>query len=95
LQLLFSKAKKDDYFGVARSAIQWNLVDIARSEIFTGEEQFHPKQLSKLLEISLIDNRPEFIKLLIESGVSLNNFLTVGRLYYLYNSKQVDIFKNF
>jgi hypothetical protein len=84
------KAKKDDYFADLKLAIQWNRIDIAKSEIFTGDEHFHPEQLFKLLEISLIDNKPEFVKLLIENGANLESFLTYGRLYYLYNSKQVN-----
>ena len=43
----------------------------------------------KLLEIALIDNKPEFVKLFIENGINLDSFLTYGRLYYLYNSRKV------
>ena len=72
-------------------ALYWNRIDIAKSDIFTGEEIFDSTQLSKLLEIALIDDKPEFVKLLLENGTSLESFLTYGRLYYLYNAKSVRI----
>jgi hypothetical protein len=43
--------------------LTWNQVDLARNEIFTGEERFSPEQLTELLEIALVENRPEFVKL--------------------------------
>lgn len=90
-------------------SLQWNRIDIAKSDIFTGDEHLHPDQLGKLLEIALIENKPEFVKLceyqsikthcilshqqllilVIENGTNLDNFLTYGRIYYLYNSKKV------
>jgi hypothetical protein len=43
--------------------MQWNQLDMARDEIFTGQEQFKATELSELLEIALVDNKPEFVKL--------------------------------
>lgn len=63
-----------------------NRVDIAKADIFNGEESFSSDQLSKILELALVENRPEFVELLLQNGADLNCFLTYDRLYYLYNS---------
>ncbi len=70
-------------------AIDWNRKDIAKNETLSGDERFNHDELGKLLEIALVDNKPEFVKLIIENRVNLDSFLTYGRLYYLYNSKKV------
>jgi hypothetical protein len=38
-------------------------VNLAKNEIFTGEERFSPGQLCELLEIALVENKPEFVEL--------------------------------
>jgi hypothetical protein len=70
-------------------ALQWNRVDIAKAEIFNGEELFTINQLNKLLELALIENKPDFVELLLTNGANLSTFLTYGRLYYLYNSHTI------
>ncbi len=69
--------------------MQLNRIGFAR-EIFNGEEDFTPSQLEKILEIALIENKPEFVELLLQNGADLKSFLTYGRLYYLYNSVKIQ-----
>ena len=72
-------------------ALKWNRIDMAmKNELFSGEYRPSQAELSKLLEIALIENKPEFVKLLLENGTNLKTFLTYGRLYYLYNSSKVN-----
>ncbi len=71
-------------------ALQWNRIDIAQSDIFTGKEHLNSDQMLKLLEIALVDNKPDFVKLLIENGANMDSFLTTKRLYYLFNSEKVN-----
>ncbi|CAF1036957.1 unnamed protein product [Brachionus calyciflorus] len=85
----FLDSQKGKHFDNLRLATQWNRIDIAKNNILIGEEEFTSDQLSKLLEIALIDNKPEFVQLFLENGANLNNFLTNGRLYYLYNSESI------
>ena len=54
------------------------------------------------MEMALLQNKPEFVKLLLENGLNLNSFLTVKRLYFLYNShraltdiKRAPLFQRF
>ena len=63
--------------------------DIAKSDIFTGEEEFQPNQLENLMEMALIKNAPSFVKLLLENGVNMKSFLTHKRLTFLYNSLKI------
>jgi hypothetical protein len=69
--------------------LQWNRDDIAKTDIFTGEEDFKPYQLSNLMELALIQNKPRFVELILENGLNLKSFLTTRRLIYLYNSVKV------
>lgn len=68
--------------------LQWNSILFARN-IFNGEEYLNQHQQNHLLEIAIIENKPEFVELLIENGTNIENFLSYGRLYYFYNSKKV------
>ena len=61
----------------------------AKSDIFTGEEMFEPIQLENLMELALIENKPNFVELLLENGLNLKSFLTQRRLIFLYNSYKV------
>ncbi|CAB1430717.1 unnamed protein product [Pleuronectes platessa] len=56
-------------------AIAWNRVDIAETEIFTEESQWKSSDLHWAMLSALIGNKPEFVSLLLENGVSLRDFL--------------------
>ncbi|XP_058152319.1 transient receptor potential cation channel subfamily M member 2 [Dasypus novemcinctus] len=67
-------------------AVTWNRVDIARSEIFSGQRQWKPADLHPMMAAALISNKPEFVKLFLENGVQLQDFVTQDVLLYLYNN---------
>ncbi len=86
----FLESQKDNSFEIFKLALQWDRIDVVnKSDIFSGSDGLEPSQMEKLLEISLVENKPEFVRLLLDNGTNLTNFLTLGRFYYLYNSKQV------
>jgi hypothetical protein len=87
--LFHETARKDQHYENLKLALLWNRDDIAKNDIFTGEEEFKQYELYHLMEIALIENKPEFIELLLENGLNLNSFLTFRRLIYLYNSAKV------
>jgi hypothetical protein len=91
----FLDSQKNSSFDILRLALQWNRLDVVvKNDIFSsGSESLEPNQLEKLLEIALIEDKPEFVKLLLDNGTNLTSFLTYGRFYYLYNSREV-LFKN-
>nr|XP_057938678.1 transient receptor potential cation channel subfamily M member 2 isoform X1 [Doryrhamphus excisus] len=56
-------------------AIVWNRVDIAATEIFTDESQWKSGALHWAMFSALAGNKPQFVSLLLENGVSLREFL--------------------
>uniref|UniRef100_A0AAX7SQK1 Transient receptor potential cation channel, subfamily M, member 3 n=1 Tax=Astatotilapia calliptera TaxID=8154 RepID=A0AAX7SQK1_ASTCA len=84
-------------------ALAWNRVDIARSQIFIyGQHQnicdvyilftvvefeLNVGSLEQAMLDALVLDRVDFVKLLIENGVSMHRFLTLSRLEELYNTR--------
>ncbi|RZC40720.1 transient receptor potential cation channel trpm, partial [Asbolus verrucosus] len=69
-------------------ALTWNRADIARSEIFIYGQEWPRGALEDAMMKALEHDRCDFVKLLLENGVSMRKFLTIPRLENLYNSKQ-------
>ncbi|VDK52174.1 unnamed protein product [Anisakis simplex] len=67
-------------------ALAWNRVDIARSDIFVLGQDWPKAALNNAMMEALINDRVDFVRLLIENGVSMHKFLTVSRLEELYNT---------
>ncbi|CAL9701976.1 unnamed protein product [Knipowitschia caucasica] len=66
----------------------WNRVDIAKNHVFIYGQQLMVSSLEQAMLDALVMDRVEFVKLLIENGVSMHRFLTINRLEELYNTKQ-------
>uniref|UniRef100_A0A4W4HJT0 non-specific serine/threonine protein kinase n=1 Tax=Electrophorus electricus TaxID=8005 RepID=A0A4W4HJT0_ELEEL len=62
--------------------LAWNRVDIAKDHVFV----YGQKLLQAMLD-ALVMDRVDFVKLLIENGVSMHRFLTISHLEELYNTK--------
>ncbi|KAA8588234.1 hypothetical protein FQN60_001428 [Etheostoma spectabile] len=91
LQALFKASRSSESLGIEcwkrqlELAIAWNRVDIAETEIFTEESQWKSSDLHWAMFSALVDNKPPFVSLLLENGVSLREFLqdeaTLCKLY--------------
>uniref|UniRef100_A0A3Q3IXP2 Transient receptor potential cation channel, subfamily M, member 3 n=1 Tax=Monopterus albus TaxID=43700 RepID=A0A3Q3IXP2_MONAL len=68
-------------------ALAWNRVDIARSQIFIYGQHWPVGSLEQAMLDALVLDRVDFVKLLIENGVSMHRFLTLSRLEELYNTR--------
>ncbi|XP_055463196.1 transient receptor potential cation channel subfamily M member 2 isoform X2 [Psammomys obesus] len=92
LQALLKASRSLDHFGhenwdhQLKLAVAWNRVDIARSEIFTDEWQWKPSDLHPMMTAALISNKPEFVRLFLENGVRLKEFVTWDTLVCLYEN---------
>ncbi|XP_024852512.1 transient receptor potential cation channel subfamily M member 2 isoform X3 [Bos taurus] len=92
LQALLKASRSLDHFGhenwdhQLNLAVAWNRVDIAQSEIFTDERQWKPSELYPMMVAALITNKPEFVKLFLENGVQLKEFISQATLFYLYQN---------
>uniref|UniRef100_A0AAV2J7V9 TRPM SLOG domain-containing protein n=1 Tax=Knipowitschia caucasica TaxID=637954 RepID=A0AAV2J7V9_KNICA len=73
-------------------AVAWNRVDIANTEIFTDERQWKSEQLHSAMLSALVGNKPEFVSLLLENGVSLWDFLQEETLCELYRQLPTCLF---
>ncbi|KAI4893011.1 hypothetical protein NFI96_027337 [Prochilodus magdalenae] len=66
-------------------AVAWNRVDIAESEIFTEESQWKSSDLHQAMFSALVGHKSEFVRLLLENGVCIRQFLqhqdTLHELY--------------
>ncbi|KAJ0015913.1 hypothetical protein NQD34_014203 [Periophthalmus magnuspinnatus] len=67
-------------------AVTWNRVDIAKSELFNGDIQWKYDDLEESMTDALINDKPKFVRLFIENGFSILEYLTYGRLETLYQS---------
>lgn len=74
------------YLDELRLAVAWNRVDIAQSELFRGDILWRSTDLEASLMDALLDDRPEFVRLLISHGLNLGHFLTPKRLANLYSA---------
>ncbi|XP_044523039.1 transient receptor potential cation channel subfamily M member 4 [Gracilinanus agilis] len=74
------------YMDELRLAVAWNRVDIAQSEIFRGDIQWRSSHLEVSLMDALVNDQPEFVRLLISRGLSLGHFLNPARLAQLYTT---------
>lgn len=68
-------------------SLTWNRVDIARSEIFVYGQEWPPGALQEAMMQALEHDKIDFVKLLLENGVTMRKFLTIPRLEELYNTK--------
>ncbi|XP_041420213.1 transient receptor potential cation channel subfamily M member 6 isoform X2 [Xenopus laevis] len=69
-------------------ALTWNRVDIAKKHILIYGQHWKVGSLEQAMQDALIMDRVDFVKLLIEYGVNMHRFLTIGHLEELYNTKQ-------
>ncbi|XP_075054579.1 transient receptor potential cation channel subfamily M member 2-like [Mixophyes fleayi] len=92
LQALLKASRSTDHYGQEnwdeqlKLAVSWNRTDIAETQIFTEAWTWKPSDLYPYLKVSLIEDKPAFVRLFLEHGVSLSEFLTWDMLTYLYNN---------
>ncbi|XP_038149242.1 transient receptor potential cation channel subfamily M member 2 [Cyprinodon tularosa] len=81
LQALLKASKTGGSWGAAawkrqlELAIAWNRVDIAEKEIFTEESQWKSSELHWAMFLALTGNKPQFVSLLLDNGLDLEEFL--------------------
>ncbi|KAL6031009.1 hypothetical protein STEG23_014597, partial [Scotinomys teguina] len=75
-----------DYLDELKLAVAWDRVDIAKSEIFSGDVEWKSCDLEEVMTDALVSNKPDFVRLFVDSGADMAEFLTYGRLQQLYHS---------
>ncbi|XP_056627159.1 transient receptor potential cation channel subfamily M member 4-like [Triplophysa dalaica] len=74
------------YADELKLAVTWNRVDIAKSELFKGNILWKYDDLEDSITDALKNNKPQFLRLFIDNGLNILEYLTYGRLEDLYNS---------
>ncbi|KAI5609738.1 transient receptor potential cation channel, subfamily M, member 4a [Silurus asotus] len=69
-----------------RLAVTWNRVDIAKTELFSGNIQWKNEDLESFMTDALVNDKPQFVRLFTENGLNILEYLTYGRLEDLYRS---------
>ncbi|XP_071942447.1 transient receptor potential cation channel subfamily M member-like 2 isoform X2 [Antedon mediterranea] len=79
------RANKGSVQDQLKLTLVWNRIDIAKSELFTDDRNWKKGELHSALRYALVHNQVDFVKLFLENGVSLKDYLTVRELTLLYN----------
>ncbi|CAB4001045.1 transient receptor potential cation channel subfamily M member 2-like, partial [Paramuricea clavata] len=80
------KASRSSPLAQLNLALAWNRVDVAESDIFTENIRFKSEDLHNPMLTALLDEKADFVRLFLENGLSMMEFLTVERLCVLYRS---------
>ncbi|KAM4046792.1 LOW QUALITY PROTEIN: transient receptor potential cation channel subfamily M member 2-like [Anomaloglossus baeobatrachus] len=92
LQALLKASHSTDHYGQEnfdhqlKLAVSWNRPDIAETQIFTEDWTWKPSDLYPCLTVSLIEDKPLFVRLFLEHGVNLSEFVSWGTLTHMYNN---------
>ncbi|XP_060111450.1 transient receptor potential cation channel subfamily M member 4 [Heteronotia binoei] len=78
------KSEAACYLDELRLAVAWNRVDIASTELFCGDIVWEPHLLQDPMYDALLGDRPELVRLFVENGLDVGQFLTWGQLENLY-----------
>ncbi|KAM6159459.1 transient receptor potential cation channel subfamily M member 5 [Rhynchocyon petersi] len=74
------------YLDELKLAVAWGRVDIAKNEIFNGDVEWKSRDLEEVMMDALINDKPEFVRLFVDNGADVADFLTFGRLQQLYRA---------
>ncbi|XP_040183510.1 transient receptor potential cation channel subfamily M member 4 [Rana temporaria] len=75
-----------EYLDELKLAVAWNREDIAKTELFHGEIQWRACDLEDTMTDALISDKPSFVKLFVDNGMNIVDYLTYGQLEELYSS---------
>ena len=91
LTAIFNSKHKPDPDKWLKMAMSWDRADIAKTIFaYPHGQDFPVGSLERRLEEALVNDRVEFVSLLMENGVSMHKFLTYKRLEDLYNAEKAD-----
>ncbi|MEE6509068.1 hypothetical protein FKM82_024067 [Ascaphus truei] len=75
-----------EYLDELKLAVAWNRVDIAKTELFHGEILWRATDLEDTMTDALVNDKPSFVKLFVDNGLNIVDYLTYGQLEELYSS---------
>ncbi|KAM8927781.1 transient receptor potential cation channel subfamily M member 4 [Pelodytes ibericus] len=75
-----------EYLDELKLAVAWNREDIAKTELFHGEINWRASDLEDTMTDALVNDKPSFVKLFVDNGMNIVDYLTYGQLEELYSS---------
>ncbi|XP_072281848.1 transient receptor potential cation channel subfamily M member 4 isoform X1 [Pyxicephalus adspersus] len=75
-----------EYLDELKLAVAWNREDIAKTELFHGEIHWRACDLEDTMTDALVNDKPSFVKLFVDNGMNIVDYLTYGQLEELYSS---------
>ncbi|KAM4651905.1 transient receptor potential cation channel subfamily M member 4 isoform 2-T2 [Discoglossus pictus] len=75
-----------EYLDELKLAVAWNREDIAKTELFHGEIHWRGSDLEDTMTDALVNDKPSFVKLFVDNGLNIVDYLTYGQLEELYSS---------
>ncbi|KAF8569225.1 hypothetical protein P879_02586 [Paragonimus westermani] len=69
-------------------AFTWDRSDIAEEKIFQQGARVDPESLEPTMMDALLQDKPEFVRILLQNGVAMRQFLTLERIHRLYNESK-------
>ncbi|XP_067657196.1 transient receptor potential cation channel subfamily M member-like 2 isoform X2 [Haliotis asinina] len=76
---------KIDRLNQLKLALTWNRADIAQEEIFREDVNWTQEHLMEAMTMALEEDKVDFVKLILNQGIIMREYLTVQRLESLYN----------
>ncbi|XP_075036516.1 transient receptor potential cation channel subfamily M member 8-like isoform X2 [Mixophyes fleayi] len=67
---------KDNWNAQLKLLLEWNQLELASEEIFTNDRRWKSNDLEDAMFAALVKDRPKFVRLFLENGLNLHNFLT-------------------
>ncbi|XP_056397666.1 transient receptor potential cation channel subfamily M member 4-like [Hyla sarda] len=77
-----------EYLDELKLAVAWNREDIAKTELFNGEIHWMACDLVDTMTDALVNNKPSFVKLFVDNGMNIVDYLTYDQLEELYSLVQ-------
>uniref|UniRef100_A0A8C5WFK8 Transient receptor potential cation channel subfamily M member 4 n=1 Tax=Leptobrachium leishanense TaxID=445787 RepID=A0A8C5WFK8_9ANUR len=75
-----------EYLDELKLAVAWNREDIAKTELFHGEIHWRASDLEDTMTDALVNDKPSFVKLFVDNGLNIVDYLSYGQLEELYSS---------
>ncbi|XP_051995251.1 transient receptor potential cation channel subfamily M member 4-like [Xyrauchen texanus] len=73
-----------EYIEKLKLAVAWNKVDFAKSELFNGNINWKYKDLEMAISDALLNDKPQFVRLFVDNGLNILDYLTYCHLERLY-----------
>ncbi|XP_051572707.1 transient receptor potential cation channel subfamily M member 4-like isoform X2 [Myxocyprinus asiaticus] len=73
-----------EYIEKLKLAVAWNKVDFAKSELFNDNINWKYKDVEMAISDALLNDKPQFVRLFVENGLNILDYLTYCRLERLY-----------